>query len=57
MVLDIQKDTVVEGEEVELNCTAMASRPATTIKWYKGSKELTGSPLLLRPLHGVAVVS
>ncbi|XP_015262575.1 PREDICTED: cell adhesion molecule 1-like [Gekko japonicus] len=42
LVLDIQKDTVVEGDEIELNCTAMASRPATTIKWYKGSKELSG---------------
>ncbi|XP_048368848.1 cell adhesion molecule 1 isoform X3 [Sphaerodactylus townsendi] len=51
LVIDIQKDTAVEGEEIELNCTAMASRPATTIKWYKGSTELTGSPLLLRPLH------
>ncbi|XP_048368856.1 cell adhesion molecule 1 isoform X11 [Sphaerodactylus townsendi] len=41
LVIDIQKDTAVEGEEIELNCTAMASRPATTIKWYKGSTELT----------------
>ncbi|XP_054853471.1 cell adhesion molecule 1 isoform X10 [Eublepharis macularius] len=42
LVIDIQKDTAVEGEEIELNCTAMASRPATTIKWFKGSKELKG---------------
>ncbi|XP_050179210.1 cell adhesion molecule 1 isoform X10 [Myiozetetes cayanensis] len=42
LVIDIQKETAVEGEEIELNCTAMASRPATTIRWFKGNKELTG---------------
>uniref|UniRef100_A0A8D0GKX0 Cell adhesion molecule 1 n=1 Tax=Sphenodon punctatus TaxID=8508 RepID=A0A8D0GKX0_SPHPU len=42
LMIDIQKETDVEGEEIELNCTAMASRPATTIRWFKGSKELTG---------------
>ncbi|KAM6043257.1 cell adhesion molecule 1 isoform 4-T4 [Chlamydotis macqueenii] len=42
LVIDIQKEVAVEGEEVELNCTAMASRPATTIRWFKGNKELTG---------------
>uniref|UniRef100_A0A8C5TQG1 Cell adhesion molecule 1 n=1 Tax=Malurus cyaneus samueli TaxID=2593467 RepID=A0A8C5TQG1_9PASS len=41
LVIDIQKETAVEGEEIELNCTAMASRPATTIRWFKGNKELT----------------
>ncbi|XP_050777783.1 cell adhesion molecule 1 isoform X1 [Gopherus flavomarginatus] len=42
LVIDIQKDIATEGEEIELNCTAMASRPATTIRWFKGTKELTG---------------
>ncbi|XP_044853002.1 cell adhesion molecule 1 isoform X3 [Mauremys mutica] len=42
LVIDIQKDIATEGEEIELNCTAMASRPATTIRWFKGNKELTG---------------
>ncbi|XP_071432207.1 cell adhesion molecule 1 isoform X8 [Pithys albifrons albifrons] len=42
LVIDIQKETAVEGEEIELNCTAMASRPPTTIRWFKGNKELTG---------------
>ncbi|XP_051494355.1 cell adhesion molecule 1 isoform X9 [Apus apus] len=42
LVIDIQKETAIEGEEIELNCTAMASRPATTIRWFKGNKELTG---------------
>ncbi|XP_060642981.2 cell adhesion molecule 1 isoform X2 [Anolis sagrei] len=40
--IESQKETIMEGEEVELNCTAMASRPATTIRWFKGSKELSG---------------
>ncbi|KAJ7305047.1 hypothetical protein JRQ81_010839 [Phrynocephalus forsythii] len=38
--IEYQKETAVEGEEIELNCTAMASRPATTIRWFKGSKPL-----------------
>ncbi|XP_030918241.1 cell adhesion molecule 1 isoform X4 [Geospiza fortis] len=42
LVIDIEKETAVEGEEIELNCTAMASRPATTIRWFKGNKELKG---------------
>ena len=41
-MIDIQKDTAVEGEEIEVNCTAMASKPATTIRWFKGNKELKG---------------
>ncbi|XP_039206412.1 cell adhesion molecule 1 isoform X4 [Crotalus tigris] len=40
--IESQKDSAVEGEEIELNCTSMASRPATMIKWFKGSKELFG---------------
>lgn len=46
LVIDIQKEVAVEGEEIELNCTAMASRPATTIRWFKGNKELTGRCVL-----------
>ncbi|XP_073441287.1 cell adhesion molecule 1 isoform X4 [Dendrobates tinctorius] len=42
LVIDVQKDTYVEGEEVEMNCTAMASKPAAVIRWYKGSQELEG---------------
>lgn len=55
-MIDIQKDTAVEGEEIEVNCTAMASKPATTIRWFKGSKELKGGarlPVLGRGLHPV----
>ncbi|XP_069597476.1 cell adhesion molecule 1 isoform X8 [Ranitomeya imitator] len=42
LVIDVQKDTYVEGDEVEMNCTAMASKPAAVIRWYKGSQELEG---------------
>ncbi|XP_075695909.1 cell adhesion molecule 1 isoform X5 [Rhinoderma darwinii] len=43
LVIDVQKDTYVEGEVVEMNCTAMASKPAAVIRWYKGNQELEGS--------------
>ncbi|XP_075046776.1 cell adhesion molecule 1 isoform X2 [Mixophyes fleayi] len=43
LVIDVPKDTYVEGEEVEMNCTAMASKPAAVIRWYKGTRELEGS--------------
>ena len=48
-MIDIQKDTAVEGEEIEVNCTAMASKPATTIRWFKGNKELKGRVNLVCP--------
>ena len=50
--IEYQKETALEGEEIELNCTAMASRPVTTIRWFKGSKPLLGRPALLDPLKG-----
>ncbi|XP_040282158.1 cell adhesion molecule 1 isoform X4 [Bufo bufo] len=43
LVIDVQKDTYIEGDEVEMNCTAMASKPAAVIRWYKGNQELEGS--------------
>uniref|UniRef100_A0A8D1NMK2 Ig-like domain-containing protein n=1 Tax=Sus scrofa TaxID=9823 RepID=A0A8D1NMK2_PIG len=48
LMIDIQKDTAVEGEEIEVNCTAMASKPATTIRWFKGNKELKGEMQIAR---------
>lgn len=42
LVIDVQKDTYVEGEEVEMNCTAMASKPAAVIRWFKGNHEIEG---------------
>ncbi|XP_044138205.1 cell adhesion molecule 1 isoform X3 [Bufo gargarizans] len=43
LAIDVQKDTYIEGDEVEMNCTAMASKPAAVIRWYKGNQELEGS--------------
>ncbi|KAM4703914.1 cell adhesion molecule 1 isoform 4-T4 [Rhinophrynus dorsalis] len=43
LFIDVPKDTYVEGEEVEMNCTAMASKPAATIRWLKGNTELKAS--------------
>ncbi|KAM5132104.1 cell adhesion molecule 1 isoform 3-T3 [Mantella aurantiaca] len=43
LVIDVQKDTYMEGEEVEMNCTAMASKPAAVIRWFKGNHEIEGS--------------
>ncbi|XP_068097028.1 cell adhesion molecule 1 isoform X3 [Hyperolius riggenbachi] len=43
LVIDVPKDTYVEGEEVEMNCTAMASKPAAVIRWFKGNQEIEGS--------------
>ncbi|XP_061448237.1 cell adhesion molecule 1 isoform X3 [Rhineura floridana] len=40
--IEPQKETAVEGEEIELNCTSMASRPPTVIRWFKDSHELPG---------------
>ncbi|XP_069081042.1 cell adhesion molecule 1 isoform X2 [Pleurodeles waltl] len=42
LVIDTQKDTATEGEEIELNCTAMGGKPAADIRWLKGNKELKG---------------
>ncbi|XP_075460379.1 cell adhesion molecule 1 isoform X5 [Ascaphus truei] len=50
LVIDVQKDTYVEGEDVEMNCTAMASKPAATIRWFKGSRELEAGKPEVEPL-------
>ncbi|XP_072282908.1 cell adhesion molecule 1 isoform X4 [Pyxicephalus adspersus] len=42
LVIDVPKDTYMEGEEVEMNCTAMASKPAAVIRWFKGNQEIEG---------------
>ncbi|XP_014350853.1 cell adhesion molecule 1a isoform X2 [Latimeria chalumnae] len=42
LFIDVREDTVTEGEETELNCTAMQSKPAARIRWLKGDKELQG---------------
>lgn len=34
---------VSEGNETELTCTAIGSKPAASIRWMKGEEELTGA--------------
>lgn len=46
LVINMQKDTATEDEEIELNCTAMGGKPAANIRWLKGNKELKGESII-----------
>uniref|UniRef100_A0AAR2JH54 Cell adhesion molecule 1 n=1 Tax=Pygocentrus nattereri TaxID=42514 RepID=A0AAR2JH54_PYGNA len=41
-IIESREDIVSEGNETEMTCTAMGSKPAATIRWMKGDKELQG---------------
>ncbi|XP_074535105.1 cell adhesion molecule 1b isoform X3 [Halichoeres trimaculatus] len=41
-IIETREDVVSEGNETELTCTAMGSKPAASIRWMKGEEELTG---------------
>ncbi|XP_028321087.1 cell adhesion molecule 1b isoform X3 [Gouania willdenowi] len=41
-LIESREDVVNEGNETELTCTAMGSKPAASIRWMKGEEELTG---------------
>uniref|UniRef100_A0A1A8JHJ0 Cell adhesion molecule 1b n=2 Tax=Nothobranchius TaxID=28779 RepID=A0A1A8JHJ0_NOTKU len=41
-VIESREDVVSEGNETELTCIAMGSKPAASIRWMKGEEELTG---------------
>ncbi|XP_023669344.1 cell adhesion molecule 1 isoform X4 [Paramormyrops kingsleyae] len=41
-IIESREDIVSEGNETEMICTAMGSKPASTIRWMKGDKELQG---------------
>lgn len=41
-ILEARDDLVSEGNETELSCTAMGSKPAASIRWMKGPEELQG---------------
>uniref|UniRef100_A0A8D0D8L1 Cell adhesion molecule 1 n=1 Tax=Sander lucioperca TaxID=283035 RepID=A0A8D0D8L1_SANLU len=41
-IIESRDDVVSEGNETELTCTAMGSKPAASIRWMKGEEELTG---------------
>ncbi|TNN79139.1 Cell adhesion molecule 1 [Liparis tanakae] len=38
--LEARDEVLSEGNETEMTCTAMSSKPAATIRWMKGDKEL-----------------
>ncbi|XP_026794360.1 cell adhesion molecule 1a isoform X3 [Pangasianodon hypophthalmus] len=41
-IIESREEIVSEGNETEMTCTAMGSKPAATIRWMKGDKELQG---------------
>ncbi|XP_031729398.1 cell adhesion molecule 1b isoform X2 [Anarrhichthys ocellatus] len=41
-IIESREDMVSEGNETELTCTAMGSKPAASIRWMKEEEELTG---------------
>ncbi|XP_018598421.1 cell adhesion molecule 1b isoform X5 [Scleropages formosus] len=45
-ILDQPEDMVSEGNETELTCTAMGSKPAASIRWLKGDEELQGESVM-----------
>ncbi|XP_042595984.1 cell adhesion molecule 1-like [Cyprinus carpio] len=42
LILESREEIVSEGNETEITCTAMGSKPASTIKWMKGDQPLQG---------------
>lgn len=42
-IIESRDDVVSEGNETELTCTAIGSKPAASIRWMKGEEELTGA--------------
>nr|XP_023681873.1 cell adhesion molecule 1-like isoform X5 [Paramormyrops kingsleyae] len=45
-ILEARDDLVSEGNETELSCTAMGSKPAASIRWMKGPEELQGETMV-----------
>uniref|UniRef100_A0A7N8XTC8 Cell adhesion molecule 1 n=1 Tax=Mastacembelus armatus TaxID=205130 RepID=A0A7N8XTC8_9TELE len=43
-IIEDRDEVLSEGNETEMTCTAMSSKPAATIRWMKGDKELPGKP-------------
>ncbi|KAM3875126.1 cell adhesion molecule 1-like [Diretmus argenteus] len=41
-IIESREDVVSEGNETQLTCTAIGSKPAASIRWMKGEEELTG---------------
>ncbi|XP_033982893.1 cell adhesion molecule 1-like isoform X4 [Trematomus bernacchii] len=43
-IIEARDEVLSEGNETEMTCTAMSSKPAASIRWMKGDKELPGKP-------------
>uniref|UniRef100_A0A1A8SJ89 Cell adhesion molecule 1a n=4 Tax=Nothobranchius TaxID=28779 RepID=A0A1A8SJ89_9TELE len=43
-IIEAREELLSEGNRTEMTCTAMSSKPAATIRWMKGNKELAGKP-------------
>lgn len=41
-IIEARDEVLSEGNETEMTCSAMSSKPAATIRWMKGDKELPG---------------
>ncbi|XP_051959791.1 cell adhesion molecule 1-like isoform X2 [Xyrauchen texanus] len=41
-IIESREEIVSEGNETEMSCTSMGSKPAAAIRWMKGDKELQG---------------
>lgn len=43
-IIESRDEVLSEGNETEMTCSAMSSKPAASIRWMKGNTELTGKP-------------
>ncbi|XP_041863696.1 cell adhesion molecule 1a isoform X3 [Melanotaenia boesemani] len=43
-IIEARDEVLSEGNETEMTCTALSSKPAAIIRWMKGDKELPGKP-------------
>lgn len=41
-LIEARDQVLQEGNQTEMTCTAMSSKPAAAIRWMKGEKELPG---------------
>ncbi|XP_072303051.1 cell adhesion molecule 1-like isoform X5 [Eucyclogobius newberryi] len=45
-IIESRDEVLNEGNETELTCSALSSKPAASIRWKKGNKELPGKPMV-----------
>lgn len=56
-IIEARDEVLREGNETEMTCTAMSSKPAATIRWMKGDKELPGRRIINQHIHTVDIDS